>query len=206
MKLTDRHEDVIAFKGKEFKLGLYYDVVLRSFELLKDDRFNEIQKLNIVLDMFVLNKEELHQLDLHTKAKFVEVIFDRFIHEKEQTQASNQATHAGQNTKKLYDLEKDAEFIYASFFFDYGIDLFEQQGKLHWRKFKALLSSLSDESKFKQVVSIRAAKIPPPNKHNAEQRKTLMQLKRLYQLENTQNVEDIDKRFDQLAASLKPTK
>ncbi|MFB4164807.1 Gp15 family bacteriophage protein [Alteribacillus sp. JSM 102045] len=208
MKLTDRHEDMIAFQGKEYKLGLYYDVVLRSFELLKDARFNDMQKLDIILDMFVINHEDLRTLDVATKAKFVETIFQRFVHELDQEdeqEEDNQAA-ASSNGKKLYDLEKDAEYIYASFLFDYGLDLFEQQGKLHWRKFKALLSSLSEDSKFKKVVSIRAEKLPAPTRHNADYRKRLLELKSIYRLEDTQNVEDIDRQFDQLAASLRPTK
>ena len=37
----------------------------------------------------------------------------------------------------------------------YGIDLIEQQGKLHWRKFKALLSGLPENTQFKRIVSVR---------------------------------------------------
>lgn len=207
MRLTDRNEDVIVFQGKEYKLGLYFDVVLRSFELLKDERFNEFQKLEIILDMFVVNREDLRALDLATKARFVDVIFKRFIYEQDPEEAQQDSDdEQGEQPKKLYDLEKDAEYIFASFLYDYGLDLFEQQGKLHWRKFKALLAGLSEESKFKRVVAIRAEKVPPPNKNNQEYRKRLLELKRIYRLEETQSIEDVDKKFDQLAATLRPKK
>ncbi len=40
----------------------------------------------------------------------------------------------------------------------YNIDLIEEQGKLHWKKFNALLSGLPDGTKFVEVMKIRAWK------------------------------------------------
>src|SRR5690606_32954441 len=134
MKLTDRLDDVIEYKGREIRLSLYFDVVLRAFELLKDEYFTEVEKIDILLQMFV------------EKNALVNIIFDQFI--------ADGSIH-GSNEKPPFDFEKDAEYIYASFMYDYGIDLFEVQGKLHWKKFKALLAGLSDESKLMKVIGYR---------------------------------------------------
>src|SRR5699024_9851159 len=64
------------------------------------------------------------------------------------------------NEEVNYSLKEDAEYIYASFMSDYGIDLIEQQGKLHWYKFKALLGGLTDGSKFVKVLEIREMELP----------------------------------------------
>src|SRR5690625_7547641 len=61
--------------------------------------------------------------------------------------------------EKIFDFVQDAEFIYASFMHTYQIDLFEQQGKLQWTKFKALLNGLSEDSIFSRVVGIRTAEL-----------------------------------------------
>lgn len=56
MKLTDRiGEDVIEYKGREIRLSLFFDRVLRAFELLNDPYFTEAEKVEILLHMLVEN-------------------------------------------------------------------------------------------------------------------------------------------------------
>ena len=194
MKLTDRLDDVIEYKGREIKLGLYFDVVLRSFELLKDEYFTEVEKIDILLQMFVENPESLAGLNIFEKNALVNIIFDQFIAD---------GSIRGSNEKPPFDFEKDAEYIYASFMYDYGIDLFEVQGKLHWKKFKALLAGLSDESKLMKVIGYRTMEIPPPNKYNRKERQRLIELKRFYSLDKeSQSVEELDAQLDAFAATI----
>ncbi|WP_458732411.1 Gp15 family bacteriophage protein [Bacillus subtilis] len=195
MKLTDRfEEDVIEFKGRRIKLRLFFDVVLRAFELLEDEEFTEAQKWSLLAFVFAENKEDVEELSLDEKVILVKAIFDNFIHEpgetaqdsiQQQPQSTNedeQNTSEGeQSTSKkdeVFDFEQDAEYIYASFLFDYNLDLFEQQGKLHWRKFQALLKGLSEDAKFSKVIEIRTMKLPK----EGEERKRIQELKRIYAL------------------------
>ena len=195
MKLTDRiGEDVIEYKGREIRLSLFFDRVLRSFELLNDPYFTEAEKVEILLHMLVENYDAVADLGIEEKLLIVNTIFDRFVAE---------GGGQGGGEKPPYDLEKDAEYIYASFLYDYGIDLFEQQGRLHWKKFKALLAGLSDESIFKRVVAIRTTPLPPPNKYNQEERRRLMELKQAFSLDRAETVEEIDRKFDELALMMK---
>jgi len=190
MKLTDRFdEDVIEYKGREIRLNLSFDVVLRSFELVKDPHFTDAEKIELLIHMFVANPETVVDLGPQEKGLIVKAIFDHFINDGDEPNGE----------KPLYDLEKDAEYIFASFMYDYGIDLIEAQGKLHWKKFKALLVGLSDDSMFKRVIAIRAAEIPPPNRYNQKERRQLIELKRAFSLDQVETVEDIDRRFDELA-------
>lgn len=194
MKLTDRvGEDVIEYKGREIRLRLYFDVVLRAFELLRDPHFTDAEKLEILLHMFAEDYRVVADLNPQEKLSIVNTIFDRFIIE-----GGEQGSE-----KPPYDLEKDAEYIYASFMYDYGIDLFEQQGRLHWKKFKALLVGLSDESMFKRVVAIRTMEVPPPTKYNQKERRQIIELKRAFSLDRAETVEEIDRKFDELAMMMK---
>jgi hypothetical protein len=85
--------------------------------------------------------------------------------------------------EKIYDLDIDADRIYSSFMFDYGINLFEMQGKLQWNEFNALLIGLSEETQFKKVVHIRTWK---PDKHTSqEQKREMNKLKRKYRIVQT---------------------
>lgn len=62
-----------------------------------------------------------------------------------------------QETNKWFSYQKDAEAIYASFLFDYKIDLIDQQDKLRWEKFRALFNNLSAKSPIMRIVNIRKA-------------------------------------------------
>lgn len=57
----------------------------------------------------------------------------------------------------VMDFEFDAEEIYCDFLRDYGIDLFNTD--MHWRKFLALLSGLSDGGALARKIKIRTMDI-----------------------------------------------
>ncbi|AZV50366.1 hypothetical protein DIC78_15885 [Bacillus halotolerans] len=195
-KLTERFDDQIMIGENILYLNLSYDRVMRLFELFKDDRFSEGQKLDIALEMFAMNPEILKFLEIEEKNAALETIVYDFIGLKKQDDDEEEQQENDAPNKKLYDLDKDAAYIYASFLYDYNLDLFELQGTLHWNKFNALLQNLSDKSKFKEVVSIRAAEVPKPTKHNKEERDRLIKLKRLYSLEDEETLEDLETKLD----------
>ena len=55
--------------------------------------------------------------------------------------------------KKIYDYNYDADYIYAAFFEQYHIDLAEQE--LHWWKFSALFSALSEDCMISKIITYR---------------------------------------------------
>lgn len=59
MKLTERFIDEIEFQGQRIKLNLAFDNVLRVSELLSDETFDEIEKLEILFEILVKNAYEL---------------------------------------------------------------------------------------------------------------------------------------------------
>src|SRR5690625_3825659 len=93
--------------------------------------------------------------------------------------------------EKAYDLVQDAEYIYASFMHTYHIDLFEQQGKLHWKKFKALLNGLGEDTIFSRIVGIRTADLPT-GKGTSKERERLRKLKRKYALKEDDTLEKMN--------------
>lgn len=197
-KLTDRFNgDVLTYNGIELRLNLYFDVVLRSYELIKDDFFNAFDKTDILLRMFVSNYVEIENINIFEKNKLVSIIFDQFINPKSTKTETK-------SVEKQYDFQIDAELIYASFLMDYGVDLIEQQGKLHWYKFLALFNGLTDKTPFKEVLSIRTAEIPAPTKHNQKERDRLIKLKQLYRIAKEETVEELDAKLDSFAATLRP--
>lgn len=203
--LTSTFDDEFEYNGTVIRLSLSFDNVLRVFELLEDDTFYDWEKVDIVLEILVENYEDIGELSINEKFEIYAYIFKEFL--------DMDFSKAGENeiVKKIFDFKKDAGLIYASFLSAYGMDLFEQQGKLHWQKFIQLLTNLNKDTIFKEVVGIRQMKVPPPDKYNREYREYVLKMKQLYRLEDEiqivdekQAVKEIDRKWDMIALMFKP--
>lgn len=179
-------DNSVKFKGRVFKLNLAFDVVLRFFDLQKDTNFDSVEKFNIALEMFIKNKKRLEHLTYEEQAELLQCIFSEFILTKSKKTTSN---------TKLVDFAQDSNYIYSSFYLDYGIDLQAMQGKLDWRKFIALFQGLSDRTKIKEVMGIRARPIPEMTKYNQKEIANLHELKAYYALDIS--AEEAEKSFQQ---------
>jgi Bacteriophage Gp15 protein len=201
--LTSTFDDGFEYKGTVIRLNLAFDNVLRVFELLEDDMFYDWEKVDIALEILAENYEEIEDLTIDEKFEMYAYIFKEFLG-IDYTKSENGVV------KKVFDFKKDAGLIYASFLSAYHMDLFEQQGKLHWQKFIQLLTNLNKDTVFREVVNIRQMKVPPPDKYNREYREYVLKMKRLYRLEDEteivdekQAVKEIDRKWDMVASALK---
>lgn len=172
--------DKLIIDDVEYELDLSFDNVLRLIDMLNDDEVDDASQIEFGLKMLIGES-----LDINFEQKID--IFYRIFQEKIGQGTDSQPVDIDGNPmpvmkeEKTYDLKQDAEYIFASFMSDYGIDLFEQQGKLHWFKFKALLGGLTDGSKFLRVIEIRTSELPK-GKGTEKQRKQMLELKRIYAL------------------------
>lgn len=94
---------------------------------------------------------------------------------REQKKAEEQEQPA---EERVYDYEYDDELIFAAFLQQYGIDLVEE--RLHWWKFRALFSGLTEDTKFIKVLGYRSAKIT--SKMSGTEKEHLRKMKELYAL------------------------
>lgn len=173
--------DTVEIDGKTYKLDLSFDNVLRLIDMLNDKQLDDITQietglymlLGVELDYPIEKKEEIfYQIFYETIGKEVEENIPVDLDGNPMPQ---------QKEEKIYSIKQDAPYIYASFYQDYGIDLFEVQGKLHWEKFKALLAGLRPDTKFKEIVNIRTMELPT-GKGTEKQRKQIKELKEYYRL------------------------
>lgn len=77
------------------------------------------------------------------------------IREQQRAEAKKQAGE--EPDARYYDYEFDADYIYSAFIQQYGIDL--ERANLHWWKFLALFSGLTDDTLFMKVVGYRGIRI-----------------------------------------------
>lgn len=183
-KLTDK----LVIDDKEFPLNLSFDNVLRLFEMWRDEDVPEFVKPHFGIR--ILTDETLEDFTVEEMAEIFNEVFEEHISLSEvednhieydlagnpmKTTASN-----GKQEQAPYDIRYDGDYIYASFLQAYGIDLFDVQGKLHWKKFNALLSGLPEGTKFMEVVKIRKWK--PQKGDSAEYKEEMRRLQKDYAL------------------------
>nr|DAK35850.1 MAG TPA: hypothetical protein [Caudoviricetes sp.] len=185
-KLTDK----LVIDDKEFPLDLSFDNILRLFEMWRDEDVPEFVKPHFGIR--ILTGETLEDFTVEEMSEVFNEVFEEHIslstvedNHVEYDLAGNPMKTTASNGKQEqapYDIRYDGDYIYASFLQAYGIDLFDVQGKLHWKKFNALLSGLPEGTKFMEVVKIRKWK--PQKGDSAEYKEEMRRLQKDYALPN----------------------
>lgn len=152
-------EDSVEIDGAEYPLNVSFDVILRIFDMLKDPALNDPLKVKCGLIMLMgTDAYRTMEMDYEAQNGLFSDILGRYVkleREIEYDILGNPIETLDASNDIHYDIDYDADAIYASFMQAYGMDLIDQQGKLHWLKFRALLSGLPDNTRFKRIVSIR---------------------------------------------------
>ena len=207
-KLTDK----LVIDDKEYALDLSFDNVLKMFEMMRDDDIPEYIKPHFAIRMLIskslagTTREEkaksfnndFENYSIEEMSKVFKSVFEEHIslsdvkdnHVEYDLAGNPMKTTASDDTKQRapYDIRYDGDYIYASFLQAYGIDLFDAQGKLHWKKFNALLSGLPEGTKFMEVVKIRKWK--PQKGDSAEYKEEMRKLQKDYALPNDTIVDE----------------
>lgn len=183
-KLTDK----LVIDDEEFPLNLSFDNVLRLFEMWRDEDVPEFVKPHFGIR--ILTGETLEDFTVEEMSGVFNEVFEEHIslstvedNHVEYDLAGNPmkttVSNSGQE-KAPYDIRYDGDYIYASFLQAYNMDLFDMQGKLHWKKFNALLSGLPEGTKFMEVVKIRKWKAQKGD--SAEYKEEMRRLQKDYAL------------------------
>lgn len=201
-KLTDK----LVIDDKEYALDLSFDNVLKMFEMMRDEDIPEYIKPHFAIRMLIskslagTTREEkaksfnndFENYSIEEMSKVFKSVFEEHIslsdvednHVEYDLAGNPMKTTASDDTKQRasYDIRYDGDYIYSSFLQAYGIDLFDVQGELHWRKFNALLSGLPEGTKLMEVIKIRKWK--PQKGDSSEYKEEMRRLQKDYALPN----------------------
>ena len=201
-KLTDK----LVIDDKEYAIDLSFDNVLKMFEMMRDDDIPEYIKPHFAIRMLIskslagTTREEkaksfnndFENYSIEEMSKVFKSVFEEHIslsdvednHVEYDLAGNPMKTTASDDTKQRapYDIRYDGDYIYSSFLQAYGIDLFDVQGELHWRKFNALLSGLPEGTKLMEVIKIRKWKSQKGD--SAEYKEEMRRLQKDYALPN----------------------
>lgn len=207
-KLTDK----LVIDDKEYALDLSFDNILKMFEMMRDDDIPEYIKPHFAIRMLIskslagTTREEkaesfnndFENYSIEEMSKVFKSVFEEHIslsdvedNHVEYDLAGNPmktTASSGKQEQAPYDIRFDGDYIYSSFLQAYGIDLFDVQGELHWKKFNALLSGLPEGTKLMEVIKIRKWK--PQKGDSAEYKEEMRRLQKDYALPNDVIEED----------------
>lgn len=172
--LTDVFTEYVHYGLYQYKTCCSFDNVLEVQRMFRDERLTDFDKIEQALSMLVKNHFKVWVLSAGEKEELLNYVI------KEQIVLPKRP--AVRLQKKSFDFWLDGEYIYASFMQEYGIDLIEQQGKLHWKKFIALFQGLSENTKIREIMKIRSMDIPRYNGKNGKQIQDIQELKSYYAL------------------------
>lgn len=173
----------VEVNGRSYSVNLAFDHVLRFFDLQADKGVPVEDLTDISLEILIDPEDypKVKKLDAVTKAAIVREINDRLI---------KIPGKKAPKDERVFDFKQDSALIYSAFLMDYGIDLVDQQGILDWRKFMALLQGVSERTRLREVIAIRAKEVPQPNKHNSKEIRALLDAKAYYALTEPDNEGD----------------
>lgn len=187
-------ELILEIDGEEqiFPLLLSFDRVLKLFEMWGDEEIPEIMRPLLALK--ILTGVSFENLTVDEAMEIVRAIFEEHIQtrkvddEVEYDLAGNviKTTSSEEPHKRLYNLKYDGDYVFASFMQAYRIDLIEEIGRLHWKKFNALLVGLPEGTKFVEVLKIRSYE--PQKGDSQEYIEKMRELQREFRLPD----EDVD--------------
>lgn len=195
LSLTEELDDeVILPDGSTYKLHLGYRTVLRWYEMLDDDSISDTDKVENSFSLFVGDK--FNDVSLEKKAQIVNAVQEMIT----QRPYGNNEYQEGRPTavKRFFSYTKDAEAIYASFIYDYGIDLLDCPG-MRWDKFQALFSNLSADSPFMRIVQIRQR---DTSKLEGEELSSTLELQQYYALDEKDTAANVEADFNNVFSML----
>lgn len=167
MNLCDDLPYSVEIGGKQYKLTPAFDNVLQMFAQTDDPTLTDTEKAELMIYYLADNAPITEEA--------LTAIFNALF-----TVQPKEASGP-----KAFDFAQDADLIYAGFMQAYGIDLIDQQGKLHWWKFSALLQGLPENTRFREVVNLRMRPLPEPTKYNSKERAALIKAKQAVALKIT---------------------
>ncbi|MDL4908430.1 Gp15 family bacteriophage protein [Enterococcus gallinarum] len=191
MRLNDPLTTEIEFEGITYPLDLAFDNVLDVLDAISDKSLMAWEKVDLALNLLVGESN----LTFEKQMELWELILNQHIQIGSQEkviydlEGNPMPTPKSSDDKKSMDLVQDAKYIYASFR-QIGINLFEEQGKMHWEEFQAILESLPDDTILPKIVQIRNWS---PSKGESEKEKERMrELQAKYSLSKESSEVDAD--------------
>lgn len=174
----EKQENTVDINGKQYEIDVSFDNILLLCDLLNEE-IDEVIKINLGVQMLI---KVIPKVTFDELIKIFQQLLNSFVLEQEEMM--EEVDLKGnllpiKENKEYFSFKYDSKYIYAGFIQAYQIDLVDMQGKLSWRKFKALFRGLPENTRFSQIVELRR-KPYPRGKGSEAARKELRDAKRSF--------------------------
>jgi hypothetical protein len=197
--LVDGLENSLIIDGKEYVFDLSFDTVIKFYELLEDKNLKAFEKIHKAFDLFYFDNKCLPTaFSFEQKQEAIQAISD-YLQQNPYGNKSAAIVSEESEPEKFYSYSQDAGAIYSSFLADYGIDLLQEKGRMHYIVFKALLAGLSEKTHFQRILSIRSKSTAGLE---GEALMNLLELQEYYMLDTNKTVHQLDNQLEDMFAML----
>ena len=174
MKLQDKLPEGVTVDGRFYKMDFDFRNVLRMIE--------ELEEKNIFPEARAYNALKCVCKRPRNVLRVAEAVKDLLF------------TTDRRKGQKITDFVQDAGLIRAAFKQAYGMDLYRDH--VHWLEFMELLSAIPNDTRYSEVVSIRAREIPAPTNFNQKEREWLIRAKADVALRTTEDEQETQYKQD----------
>lgn len=191
--LIDELPESVEIDGIEYKINSDFRISIMFELLMQDNTINDNEKIDVALNLYY---PEIP----HDPVQALEKILWFYRCGKEDSASYTQKENTGAfiQQQAIYSFEFDAEYIYAAFLDQYGIDLQDIE-HLHWWKFKALFKGLREDNLIVKIMGYRAIKID--DSMNDSEKKFYRRMKKIYALPDNRTQEEKERDFTNAIAS-----
>lgn len=149
--LTDRLPESITVCRTHYPIHTDFRVWIKAAILLESNQKNGLE---LLAELFSLCIKPCQNKTLPQLEQLTEAILNFYLCGKKLEKST---LKSNKKNVSIFSYEYDANYIYAAFYSQYGIDL--TSVNMHWWKFKALFDGLCGEHKFCNIVGYRSADI-----------------------------------------------
>ena len=153
----------------DFRTGIQFEQMIQNGEI------EPKQLTRMVLDLW-FPWEQPEPQDIGEAMKVIANFYLCGL-QKENIEDAEKTENVG-NTERCYDFLHDAEYIFAAFWQQYGVDL--TKSEMHWWVFRALFAGLTDACTIVKIMGYRSA--PITDDMASAEKDHLKRMKELYAL------------------------
>lgn len=179
--LLDYLPETVKVNGKEYAINSDFRAGI-IFEKILNDK--ELDNQEIVESAIQLYYEDEIPEDIADALDGVLYFYSCGHRKKDKAKEQSQAQV---KQPRIYDYDFDADYIFAAFLTQYGIDLNEIE-YMHWWKFQALFKSLENHNKIVEIMGYRATDLGKIK--DKKEKARIARLKALYAIPDNLTFED----------------
>ena len=179
--LLDYLPDTVTVDGKEYPICSNFRESIIFEKVMNDSSLSSREIVETAMELYFL---EDRPPDI---AKALDAILNFYACGNRRKEESSSPKQKGANQPRIYDYDYDADYIFAAFLTQYGIDL-NDIDYMHWWKFQALFKSLENHNKIVEIMGYRSADLGKiKDKH---ERSRIAKLKTIYAIPENLTFED----------------